>query len=90
MKRRILVIAPHADDEILGCGGFLLHERDKGSEIYIVIGTIGGVDCRQNTESRIDEFNSVLKALDARGNCLFFNKDAYIRYRTIKRNNIKA
>ncbi len=78
MKRRILVIAPHADDEILGCGGFLLHERDKGSEIHIVIGTIGGVDRRQNTESRIDEFNSVLKVLDARGNCLFFNKDAIL------------
>ena len=23
MKKRVLILSPHADDEILGCGGFI-------------------------------------------------------------------
>ena len=39
-RKKILVLAPHADDEVLGCGGYLLHEAKKGSQIKIVIATI--------------------------------------------------
>lgn len=28
-KKKILVISPHADDEVLGCGGYLLHKRRR-------------------------------------------------------------
>ena len=27
MRKKIMVIAPHADDEVLGCGGYLLHSK---------------------------------------------------------------
>lgn len=37
--KKILVIAPHPDDETLGCGGMLLKERARGSEIFWVICT---------------------------------------------------
>ena len=30
----IIVIAPHPDDETLGCGGTLLRERKLGSRIH--------------------------------------------------------
>lgn len=33
MKSKILIIAPHADDEILGAGGTLLKLRDRGCSI---------------------------------------------------------
>ena len=32
--RKVLVVAPHADDETLGCGGTLLKHFDEGDEIY--------------------------------------------------------
>ena len=37
--RKILVVAPHADDETLGCGGTLLKHLSQGDEIYWLIVT---------------------------------------------------
>ncbi len=38
---KILVIAPHADDEIIGLGGTLLKHVKQGDEIYVCIVTRG-------------------------------------------------
>ena len=35
----ILVIAPHPDDETLGCGGTLLREKQNGAKIHWLIVT---------------------------------------------------
>lgn len=35
--KRILVIAPHPDDEILGCGGTIIRNINEGQEVYICI-----------------------------------------------------
>jgi LmbE family N-acetylglucosaminyl deacetylase len=37
--KTILVIAPHPDDETLGCGGTLLRHIDEGDLVYWLIGT---------------------------------------------------
>ena len=37
--RRILVVAPHPDDESLGCGGTLLKHKQTGDEIHWLIVT---------------------------------------------------
>ncbi len=77
-KKRILVIAPHADDEVLGCGGYLMHQAEAGAAIAIIIGTIGGSDKRQNLEVRRNEFLDVCNAIGAHGQYLFENKDAIL------------
>ncbi len=39
---RILVFAPHPDDEIFGCGGAILRHVQQGDEVKVVIVTDGG------------------------------------------------
>lgn len=39
--KRVLVFAPHPDDEILGCGGTMLKHIDAGEEVYVCIVTKG-------------------------------------------------
>lgn len=39
---RVLVVAPHPDDEALGCGGLLWHLARLGREIHVVFVTDGG------------------------------------------------
>lgn len=36
---KVLVIAPHPDDETLGCGGSIFRHKDEGDEIYWTIVT---------------------------------------------------
>ena len=40
-NRRILVLAPHMDDEVLGCGGTLMQAAARGSEIRVAYLTDG-------------------------------------------------
>ena len=35
-KENILVIAPHCDDEVLGCGGTINFYSEKGNEVYVL------------------------------------------------------
>ena len=39
LKKNILVVAPHPDDETLGCGGSLLKHSDTGDNLYWLIMT---------------------------------------------------
>ncbi|KKS54537.1 MAG: hypothetical protein UV20_C0031G0005 [Candidatus Magasanikbacteria bacterium GW2011_GWA2_42_32] len=40
--RKILIIAPHADDEVLGCGGLIAKQTARGDEVHLVIAAVGG------------------------------------------------
>lgn len=76
MAKKILVIAPHADDEILGCGGYLLSQKKEGAEIHVLFGTIGGSHKLQHLEERIKEARKATDAIGASFNIAYTNKDA--------------
>lgn len=41
MESKILIVAPHPDDEVLGCGGIMKKFDDEGKEVYVLILTRG-------------------------------------------------
>jgi N-acetylglucosamine malate deacetylase 1 len=61
MSDRILVVAPHPDDETLGCGGTLLRMAKQGADIAWLIATTmsedGGfsADCMSTREREIEQ-----------------------------------
>ncbi len=72
LERKALVIAPHFDDETLGCGGTLALKSILGAEIDIVFLTDGaashgpGIDGRRLSEIRRAEAEDALDALELR------------------------
>ncbi|MFN7973933.1 MAG: PIG-L deacetylase family protein [Acidobacteriota bacterium] len=39
----ILIVAPHADDEVLGCGGMIARRRREGHDVRVVVASNGDV-----------------------------------------------
>ena len=46
LPARVLVIAPHADDEVLGCGGMLAFHAGRGDAVRVVVLTDGAAGDR--------------------------------------------
>ena len=70
VPKKILVIAPHPDDEIISCGGTITKYQKLGSEIIIIVATpgLGGYaqDSQKATvlENRHEELAKVKKILN--------------------------
>ena len=67
-KQRLLVIAPHPDDDVIGCGGLIAKIKDAGGKVYVLFLTVG--DTRDFTKEglstakeRIAEIEAVAKFL---------------------------
>ena len=43
MSEKVLVIAPHCDDEVLGCGGVMAKHISKDHPVYVAIVTNGNI-----------------------------------------------
>jgi len=48
-RQRLLVLAPHPDDEVLGCGGLIKLVKDAGGHVYVLFMTVG--DTREYSEA---------------------------------------
>lgn len=40
-NHKLLVIAPHPDDEVLGCGGIIRRIKNEGGRVYVLFLTVG-------------------------------------------------
>lgn len=43
VRGTLLVVAPHPDDEVLGCGGVVAAHRDAGAAVHVALVTDGGL-----------------------------------------------
>ncbi len=80
---KILVIAPHPDDEVLGCGGTLAKHCKQGDEIYLIIATKGYTPdwTKEYLEIRKKEIENVKKILGIK-------KIFFLNYPTVKLDTI--
>jgi len=64
-ERMYLVIAPHVDDEVLGCGGFMARQKQKGYVYYVGIdeSTIDETHHRPEKSKRLEEIEKTAKFL---------------------------
>jgi LmbE family N-acetylglucosaminyl deacetylase/glycosyltransferase involved in cell wall biosynthesis len=70
---RALVLAPHYDDEVLGCGGLVARLADRGAEVRVLFATDGSggveevVDRERYAARRREEAASAAEALGVAG-----------------------
>jgi LmbE family N-acetylglucosaminyl deacetylase len=79
-KKRVLVIAPHCDDEAFGMGGTILKLHEMGAEVYCCVVVCGDLrfEHSQTTitrEQRVAEFNAVMKFMGTEGTVLPFTQE---------------
>ncbi len=70
-RQKCLVLAPHADDEVFGCGGTIAKLKDMGTKVYVIVVSVGDVlhygahkKEKVNAQTRYDEFEGAMKYLE--------------------------
>lgn len=96
-KQRLLVIAPHADDESFGCAGTMARVKDAGGEVYCLCCSVGdlkhydGKDDVVSSGTREDEFRNVMEYLNVDGwEILYRDADTHLRLDTLPRRELIA
>ena len=64
-NQRLLVIAPHSDDEILGCGGLISKVKNQGGKVFVLIFNLGFEkdDTKESQEKRKNEVKEAMSVL---------------------------
>ena len=64
-NERLLVIAPHSDDEVLGCGGLISKIKMNGGKVFVLIFNLGFEkdDTKESQEKRKNEVQEAMKVL---------------------------
>jgi len=62
----VLIIAPHPDDEVLGCGGLISKVKAQNGKVHVLCFTVGNTKQYggySHSKKRIEEMNKVMKYL---------------------------
>ncbi len=92
----LLVVAPHPDDEVLGCGGLIQKIKNEGGKVYVLFMTVGDTkEYSQNGVStlseRLAEIEAVAKYLAYDDYAIAFKGNKYhLRLDTIPQKEIIA
>lgn len=88
-KQRILIIAPHPDDEVFGCAGLIFKVKEAGGEVYLQVMTLA--DLHQYShggavvsgKTRQDELEQAVDFLGIDGyDLLFTDEESHLRLDT--------
>lgn len=93
-EKRAVVVAPHADDEVLGAGGLMARLADAGWEVHVLFATISGYPSAfradvSDTGARVTEAEAALKVLGATGHeALFLDEEKHLRLDTVAQSDL--
>src|SRR4030042_158032 len=81
-KKTLLVIAPHPDDEMIGCGGLIIKTKSLGGKVYVLYLTVGSTadftkKGLSTTNERLEEIKKVTQFLKSDGWLIAFPGDKY-------------
>jgi len=76
MRRKVLIVAAHPDDEVLGCGGTIARFADEGCEVYtLILGEgITSRDDSRDRHKREEEIRTLKKQVEDANNILGVKK----------------
>ena len=96
-QQRLLVIAPHADDECFGCAGTMARIKHLGGEVYVIVCSVGdlkhydGKDEIVTGNRRIEELTRVMKFLRVDDwDVLYRDAESHLRLDMIPRRDLIA
>ena len=96
-KQRLLVIAPHADDECFGCAGTMARIKSLGGEVYVIVCSVGdlkhydGKDDIVTGSMRMDELSNVMRYLKVDDyEVLYRDTETHLRMDMIPRRDLIA
>jgi LmbE family N-acetylglucosaminyl deacetylase len=96
-KQRMLVIAPHADDECFGCAGTMARIKHLGGEVYCIVCSVGDLKQYDGTagevegSTRLDELRTVMEFLRVDDwEVLYRDAESHLRLDMIPRRDLVA
>lgn len=94
-NRRILVLAPHADDETFGCGGTMARATALGSEVFVIVGSVANLQQYSSEfteisgETRCSELEAALQVLGVKDYCVLYDDaETHLRLDAIPRRDL--
>src|SRR4051812_3355572 len=90
---RVLVISPHADDEVLGCGGLIAAQVEAGAEVHVLYLAVDGMrhyglDGATSYRQRLDEIEAVRATLGFSYEIAYGDMDLTERLDTLPRREL--
>lgn len=92
---RVLVLAPHADDETFACGGTIAKVKALGGEVFVVCASVGDLAMYGSDEPvisgrrRTSELDAAMAVLDVDGyEILFEDPDRHMRLDALPRRDL--
>ncbi len=77
-KQKLLVIAPHPDDETIGAGGLIVKVKDAGGKVFVLVLSAGTLEhfslenSKVKTSTRSSELEQVMDFFEVDGWDLFY------------------
>ncbi len=94
-RQTLLVLAPHADDEVIGCAGTIAKIKDLGGKVYVMVLSIGdlrfcdGKDSLVPGEARRKEFEATAEFLGLDGyDIVFDDSESHLRLDAMPRRDL--